>query len=125
MLTTVNCEVFQEFELLFKTKKALSFEDFALRTISVSYPCNVQLSQLAKSVPNQALWARKMRDSWGGVPSGLFSGNSVDFGNYDQCVSIDESTSLGRVTGQHCLLSIPFERYGEPKSEKMGTAFKT
>lgn len=125
MLTLVNCGAFKEFELLFKPKKALSFEDFPLRAISVSYPCNAQLSQLARSIPSQELWARKMRDSWGGVPSGLFSGNAVDFGNYDQCVNIDEGTSLGRVTGQYCLLGIPFERYGEPKSEKMGTAFKT
>lgn len=133
ILTKVNCEFlknslsedFREFEILFETKKALNFEDFNIEASSVSYPCSVQLSQIAEKGTSRDLWARKMRDSWGGVPSGVYSANAFDFGNYDQCVNIDENTSLGRIVGQHCLLSIPFERYGEPRAEKMGTAFKT
>lgn len=124
LLATVNCGTFHEFEILFKSKKVLNFEDFTLKTSATSYSCNALLSHLAKNLPSRDLWARKMRDSWGGVPSGVYSGNAVDFGNYDQCVNIDESSSIGHVVGQHCILSIPFERYEEPRSEKMGTSFK-
>lgn len=124
-LVLVIVDAFQEFELLKKTKKALNFEEIVFRTSSASYSCNLQIGQLQKSAESRDLWANVMRDSWGGIPSGIYSGNAVDFGNYDQCINIDENTSSGRVVGKHCILSIPFERLGEARSEKMSTAFRT
>lgn len=43
-----------------------------------------------------------MLDSQAKIPVGVLQGNFIDFGNYDECVGIDEPT--GRFRGQHCML---------------------
>lgn len=57
------------------------------------------------------VWARKLRDSWGNLPSGIFSGNFYDFGNFDQCINFRyDSNKVGMISGQHCTLMVPFDR---------------
>jgi hypothetical protein len=48
-------------------------------------------------------------DSWGKLPSGLFYGNTMSLGNYDQCMSIQHSflssfSTPSLLTGQVCLM---------------------
>lgn len=72
--------------------------------------CNRQLSYFLDGLDRNVLWAREMRDSWGNVPSGLFSGNVYDFGSFDQCINFRHySMDVGEISGQHCTLMIPFD----------------
>lgn len=64
---------------------------------------------LAQNLP----WARRMRDAWGNVPSGIFSGNLFDFGSFDQCVEIRQPTEVGEIVGQHCTVMLPFDVNGK------------
>lgn len=54
-------------------------------------------------------WALDMFDSWAkGPPSGVFYGNSINYGNFDQCLSVkhqmeQETTS---VEGKHCTVTV-------------------
>ncbi|XP_063217541.1 O-acyltransferase like protein-like [Bacillus rossius redtenbacheri] len=53
-----------------------------------------------------SLWAVKMHDSSGKLPSGLLNGNVNQFGDYDQCVSAVSPGAAGKrgaVRGQYCL----------------------
>lgn len=46
-------------------------------------------------------------DSWTKIPSGILTGNTVDFGNYDQCVEIRQNpkpSSLEEIQGKHCVV---------------------
>lgn len=48
-----------------------------------------------------------MLDSWTKIPSGILTGNTIDFGNYDQCVEIRQNpipSSLGEIQGKHCVV---------------------
>lgn len=49
-----------------------------------------------------------MFDSWGRIPSGILSGNLFSFGNFDECLSINEVTesNSGTIKGQYCLQPI-------------------
>lgn len=73
--------------------------------------CNDQLTYFQESLDKSAMWAKVMRDSWGNFPSGVYSGNFFDIGNFDQCIGVShQSDHLGKVKGQHCTLMIPYER---------------
>lgn len=41
-----------------------------------------------------------MLDSSGNIPSGLFSGNTVDMGFYDQCMDVVQNDEL--IKGKYC-----------------------
>lgn len=47
-------------------------------------------------------------DSWGKWPSGQFSGNQYDFGNYDQCREfVHEHANVGTISGRYCMVVVP------------------
>lgn len=72
--------------------------------------CNDQLTYFQESLDKNLMWARVMRDSWGNFPSGVYSGNFFDIGNYDQCIGVShQSDRFGEVKGQHCTLMIPYD----------------
>lgn len=50
-----------------------------------------------------------MLDSSGRVPQGVLQGNSIDLGNYDECVNIHEELETGDINGRYCYsgLAIP------------------
>lgn len=48
-----------------------------------------------------------MVDAWGKVPSGILAGNLYELGNFDQCLSIEQSVvNAGRIRGQYCLAGL-------------------
>lgn len=94
--------------------KKINFQfsfNLRLRPNSSNELCNKELRHFQESLDRNELWARKMRDAWGRVPSGVFSGNVFDFGNFDQCINFEhQSIETGKILGQHCTLQVPFER---------------
>lgn len=83
--------------------------------------CHLQNSYMEENYLKGALWARRFRDSWGRFPSGIFSGNHYDFGNFDQCIDFDQQTeSFNEIRGQYCLLMFPCDT----SSKKSGIAPK-
>lgn len=60
-----------------------------------------------------------MLDSWGKMPSGLFSGRYVDLGHYKQCLSI--TSDEGSFIGQYSLINI---HWPLPKRRKIPHDFK-
>lgn len=48
-----------------------------------------------------------MLDSWSKFQSGVLSGNSANFGHFDQCVRFvhdSEDSNIGVIKGQHCIV---------------------
>lgn len=81
------------------------------KTSTAEELCNQQLNHFRENLDRKVLWARKLRDSWGNVPSGIISGNLYDFGSFDQCINFKhQSTEVGDILGQHCTLLIPYDR---------------
>ncbi|KAH8268347.1 hypothetical protein KR026_005456, partial [Drosophila bipectinata] len=69
--------------------------------------CNTDLTALLKGISSQQTWALKMVDSWGSIPSGVFTGDSYDLGNFDECLSIDKLVEENRkISGKYCFLTI-------------------
>lgn len=49
-----------------------------------------------------------MYDSWGKTPSGMLYGNTMSFGNFDQCLDFTYNISdlnENTIRGQYCLTS--------------------
>lgn len=69
--------------------------------------CKKQMFRLVADYQNKELWALKVLDSWGKSQSGLFSGNLINFGHYEQCLAtrhqFDDPTE-GVYVGQHCMI---------------------
>ncbi len=92
-----------------QSKNNLDF-NFNFNTNISNNLCNRQLVVSQNGLEQNELWARKIRDSWGKVPSGMFSGNYFDLGNFDQCIDVRfYSDEVGEITGQHCTLMIPYD----------------
>ncbi|KAH8337676.1 hypothetical protein KR074_006562 [Drosophila pseudoananassae] len=69
--------------------------------------CNTDLTALLKGISTKQTWAMKMVDSWGSIPSGLFTGDSYDLGNFDECLSIEKLVEENRkISGKYCFLTI-------------------
>lgn len=48
-----------------------------------------------------------MYDAWGTRPHGIYSGNVVDFGNFEQCYNFVHHHPLhGRIQGQNCVIPV-------------------
>nr|XP_019554140.2 nose resistant to fluoxetine protein 6-like [Aedes albopictus] len=73
--------------------------------------CELQLLTLQQSiVQGPQFWALQMLDAWSKLPAGIFQGNTMDFGNYDECRKVDHATgneTVGRITGRYCQMTIP------------------
>ncbi|PSN40341.1 hypothetical protein C0J52_17059 [Blattella germanica] len=52
-------------------------------------------------------WALKLLDSSAKFPSSILMGNLLNFGNYDECLSVTVHEEWGAFVGQHCVVSIP------------------
>lgn len=88
------------------------FFDLKFNSLSPTDLCNVQLRHFQDKLDQRFLWARKMKDSWGNIPSGIFSGNIFDFGSFDQCIEFRHDTeAVGEIVGQHCTLFIPADSF--------------
>lgn len=47
-----------------------------------------------------------MFDASSKIQSTILSGNLIDFGGFDQCLSIEEQTNSGVIKGQHCMVEM-------------------
>jgi hypothetical protein len=95
------------------------FEKFPIKNEVSNDLCVQQLNFFRENLDQRALWARRLRDSWGNFPSGVFSGNLYDFGNFDQCINFrHDSREVGEIVGQHCTLLIPHNRDDEELTAK-------
>ena len=112
---------------IFLDYRFLNFDlNFKLKTNSQNELCNNQLKYFQDSLDRNVLWARKMRDAWGNVPSGIFSGNRFDFGNFDQCIKFSHaSENVGEFSGQHCTILIPFNREEQTQMARINTFSKS
>ncbi|XP_062140330.1 nose resistant to fluoxetine protein 6-like [Drosophila sulfurigaster albostrigata] len=71
--------------------------------------CAAEVQQLGQALQSGSLWALRMIDSWGGLPSGLLHGNLKDLGNFDECIRIQhEMTTTGHLLrGKYCSAKLP------------------
>lgn len=119
----VNCETSSDSETFQQPQKKLNFDtSFTLKSNSTEELCNVQVKYFQDSLELNVPWARKLRDAWGNIPSGIFSGNIYDLGNFDQCVELEHYSDLyGEIVGQHCIMMIPYDKAQSSRTAKIST----
>ncbi|XP_017075501.2 LOW QUALITY PROTEIN: nose resistant to fluoxetine protein 6 [Drosophila eugracilis] len=76
--------------------------------------CLAEVRLLLKGAEEKSLPALRVFDAWGKFPQGLLYGHFVDMGNYESCLSLDLSRSLGSTVtinagSKYCLSNIQFE----------------
>ncbi|XP_001656258.2 nose resistant to fluoxetine protein 6 [Aedes aegypti] len=77
--------------------------------------CDEQLQAVLFGVSVNESWALQLYDAWGKWPSGQFSGNQYDLGNYDQCRRYShQHANVGLITGRYCMVVVP-EEGSEPE----------
>ncbi|XP_065346750.1 nose resistant to fluoxetine protein 6-like [Cloeon dipterum] len=84
--------------------------------------CREQLEHIIEGISNLDLWALKFIDSSSKPQSGILSGNTVDYGSFDECVGISASVPLlgENIKGKYCLANIHIEPDKPGKMEKDG-----
>ncbi|XP_017001505.2 nose resistant to fluoxetine protein 6 [Drosophila takahashii] len=64
--------------------------------------CLSDMSKFMLALQSGQYWALKMIDAWGSIPSGLFTGNVYDLGNFDECINIQKDS----IRGKYCFLEV-------------------
>ncbi|KAH8352937.1 hypothetical protein KR084_007429, partial [Drosophila pseudotakahashii] len=76
--------------------------------------CLTEVRLLIKGAEAKSLPALRVLDAWGKFPQGLLYGHFMDLGNYESCLSLDLSKSLGSTItinagAKYCLSHLQFE----------------
>lgn len=68
--------------------------------------CLRQFEFLTQAFENNELWAVEWINSWGRLPTGVFSGHLESVGNFQQCVRArhGSDSGMGVLQGQHCMV---------------------
>ncbi|KAH8360223.1 hypothetical protein KR093_011438 [Drosophila rubida] len=75
--------------------------------------CLADMAQLMSGVTSLKTWALKMFDSWGNLPKGFLYGNTIDMGNYDECIAINQAISSSHsLQGKYCFAVLPIASHG-------------
>ncbi|XP_043065192.1 nose resistant to fluoxetine protein 6-like [Drosophila ficusphila] len=86
------------------------FQNVTLKSFSLSadqkdLECQQDIAALINGLSTNKIWAEKLIDSWGSIPSGLLTGNTYDLGNFDECLSINQVISSSqKISGKYCFL---------------------
>lgn len=101
----------------------LSVDD---RTSNDTKKCLEDIEFVFDGINRSEIWALRMFDAWAKeLPSGLLYGNTMDLGNFDECMSVSETIGDRRrkrvINGQHC--TIIFDVH-DPRSGGNGTELK-
>lgn len=84
--------IFQEFSI-----------PFLLNSTSLSKGCEKGIDNLLNGLKKMEIWALKMIDASAKLPSGILSGNVNQYGDFDECIALDEA--------QYCLAEIEFKSW--------------
>ncbi|XP_043065194.1 nose resistant to fluoxetine protein 6-like [Drosophila ficusphila] len=91
-----------DFSELFRN---VTLESFGLSANPKDLECKQDLAALLRGLSFSQIWAQKMVDSWGSIPSGLLTGNTFDLGNFDECLSVNQKISSSqKISGKYCFL---------------------
>lgn len=89
----------------------LNFTSDVLQSDAVSDACKSDIHLALSSLRQRQNWAVKLFNSWGKFPpSGLTRGTLTDFGDYDQCLSIENV-----ITPQYCLMDVSLPMPAMPR----------
>ncbi|KAJ3630520.1 hypothetical protein MTP99_011713 [Tenebrio molitor] len=72
--------------------------------LSLTQKCHLQFDEFFSNFTiDQYSWALQMVDATSKIPSGLWSLNFGEMGDFEQCVNIEASTKTGAILGKYCL----------------------
>lgn len=71
---------------------------YIINSTAISAECRASVDNLKRGLNNLEMWALKMVDATAKLPSGILSGNVNQYGDFDECLSVDEA--------QYCLPEI-------------------
>ncbi len=76
-----------------------------INSANITKECVLSISDTLIALNNSDYWSYKMYNSWGKFPAaGILVGTVTDFGDYDQCLSIEPNQVIGE--SQYCLIDI-------------------
>ncbi|XP_075972637.1 drop dead [Anticarsia gemmatalis] len=81
-----------------------------------SEQCRRDSQSYLDSLDRLELWALKMFDATAKPPAGILSGNGNQYGDFDECLSID-----GAVRGKYCLASLQMSFNGDDNMDEIDT----
>ncbi|CAG2112969.1 unnamed protein product [Medioppia subpectinata] len=90
---------------ILKNDPKVRFISRIVSSVNVSAECRESVRNTLQSFEGLEDWAFQMLNSWGDFPpKGVMEGTITDFGDYDQCLSIEPNLSIGR--SQYCLVDL-------------------
>jgi hypothetical protein len=106
-LKFIECVPNNWFELINYYESILNAKYFneIIDSTNITKECVSSISGSLIALNNSVYWSFKMYNSWGKFPpTGIMGGTITDFGDYDQCLSIEPNQMIGE--SQYCLIDI-------------------
>ena len=91
----------------YKFESIKQYLQIITKSTNISKECEQSIYNTFKGLDKWEDWSFQMINSWGSFPpKGFMSGSFVDFGDYDNCLSITPNEVIGE--SQYCLIDISF-----------------
>ncbi|KAJ3616844.1 hypothetical protein MTP99_011285 [Tenebrio molitor] len=72
--------------------------------LSITQKCQLQFDEFFSNFTmDQYSWALQMVDATSKIPSGLWSLNFGEMGDFEQCINVEATTRVGAILGKYCL----------------------
>ncbi|XP_033218446.1 O-acyltransferase like protein-like isoform X2 [Belonocnema kinseyi] len=116
LITTGECETpIRKIEDIFgrlgPTSLLTTFTKYANFSEYTEQTCGGQFLVYTNSLRRGEMWALKMIDSSSKIPSGILTGNIIDLGMFDECMSVQAKKEKIKIRGRHCMYSITFANH--------------
>ncbi|XP_033229469.1 O-acyltransferase like protein-like [Belonocnema kinseyi] len=99
-------EIEDIFERLGPRSLLTTFTESAKFSVYTEQTCGGQFLVYTNSLRKGEKWALKMLDSSSKIPSGILTGNIIDLGMFDECMSVQAAKRNIEIRGRHCMYSI-------------------
>ncbi|KAJ3619354.1 hypothetical protein MTP99_005042 [Tenebrio molitor] len=88
--------------------------------LSITRKCQLQFDEFFSNFTmDQYSWALQMVDATSKIPSGLWSLNFSEMGDFEQCVNVEADTRVGAILGKYCLGYLVVKNTSSPLHREM------
>ncbi|XP_068912454.1 uncharacterized protein [Tenebrio molitor] len=88
--------------------------------LSITRKCQLQFDEfLSNFTMDQYSWALQMVDATSKIPSGLWSLNFGEMGDFQHCVNVEAGTRVGAILGKYCLGYLDVKNTSSPLHREM------
>ncbi|KAF5288412.1 hypothetical protein FQR65_LT12025 [Abscondita terminalis] len=105
-ITDSYCESYNDTDIFIHSLIENFITKYVQNNYNISRECRNDITLLVDELKKKKSWALRMLDASAKFGSGILDGNTDDYGNFDECISINETINSQNILGRFCIVDI-------------------